>query len=164
MIFLSVLSLLSWVSVGLKSSTEVIGLILALVQLGLGIGIIMKKEIARLGYIIASSILLIFSLFGTFNYIHQQNQVDKVNNPQLTSLQNTIQNYQNDSSLSLSRKATILKSLQKSEAVVISQQISLNEVGKTMIPLRNVVVGYLIAILPIAFLTRSRVKKVFSQD
>ncbi|HET8991568.1 MAG TPA: hypothetical protein VFN31_00850 [Candidatus Saccharimonadales bacterium] len=158
MIVLSTISLATWIIIGLKTDEEIIGSVLSLLELGLATAMLKKAKLTRVPLLIVASLTLIFALFSSVSYIHQHNSVSHISSPELTGIKQAIQTYQNDNSLSDAQRAKDLQSLEHSESVIEQQQVSLNEVGKAIVPLRNIVIAYLVAFIPIVFLTRPKIK------
>ena len=137
------------------SSVGILGLILAGGELCIGLGIIMRREVARAIYVVLAAISLVFSLYGTYNYFTAAHSLAQTEQAALASTQHTIASYQDNPTLTATQKARIIQPLQ--EAAKRDQQL-LDQNKNALLPL---IIAYIIAIAPLVFLTRPSVKAVF---
>jgi len=158
-VVVAALGLITWIRVlklpGASSGSNILGLILDCIELILGIGIMMKREAARSAYMFVAVILLIFSLYGTYNYLTSLHRYNQSQQAYINHTQQTITQYQNNPNISASDKAQIIKSLQDTEK---REQQQVSKTNKTLLPF---IEGYAISLLPLVFLSRPSVKEIF---
>jgi hypothetical protein len=139
-----------------KTAEDILGLTLNAVELLLGIGIIMRREIARSMYVSVATILLLLSLFGTYSYLKASHTINVDQKEVVSQIQKDITMYQNDSSIPTSERSQLVSELQNNKNAELE---SLTK-GNTRL-LWPLIEGYLITIAPIVFLTRPAVRKNF---
>ena len=149
------------ISLGFVSSSSVLVTVLDVIYLAIGIGLILRKEIARAAYVFFAIIFLLFALYGTFKIYSQEHS-------QSTSQGNLRAQLQYDISYCLTkppsaeRNATIR---QLENDVNTNRQPTKTCSGSTLGTGNQYVAlipSYLLAIFPFVFLTIPRVKQVFN--
>lgn len=115
---------------------------------------LIKTEAARYACLIGAIGLLIISLLSSYDYVinyHNQNQTQQ---NIISQTQQTISSYQGDKLVSISEQATVVSELKNTESVELKKFSTKN----TLVPLASL---WLLTILPIIFLERANIKKVF---
>lgn len=121
-----------------------------------GIGIALRKEMARVVYVVLAVIGLIFSVIGTFNYLAYTQKISSQQASATAQAQQTIVQTENNKSLSASERQRIVQNVQNNLALE-KKTDQASEVG-----LLNLIPDYLIALVPLIFLTRQSVKDQFN--
>lgn len=159
MVILSATSLISWIRIsklpGASNGSNIVAVLLDALELLLGIGILLRRETARMLYVIVAVILLLVSFLGTYNYFHAINRVNGAQKVNITLIQQEIKKTQNDHSLAADSKAQTIQQLQ---GEVNAEQHSVDSTKRLLLPL---IEGYVITVLPLVFFTRPKVKEVF---
>ena len=155
MTVLGVISLITWIMSGVKTTEETVGFVLAVGEIILGVGIILRLSLARTIFIILAALMLVFSVYATFGYLSERGKYNNTNSSQIIGLQAAISKYQNDNSISAAQRAKYISVLTTSEGVVRQQMY------KIKVPLTTVVFEYVISIVPLVFLTRPKVRQAF---
>jgi hypothetical protein len=145
------------------------------IYLIVGVGLILRKELARIAYVVIGIILLLIGLYGTVKYFRESHSVsgsaaiyaDETTSAQtgVNGDQTTISNYENNTSIPAAQKQQIISGLEsdlKKDQQQLSQDKQLQKQNSGINALVKLIPTYLLAILPLVFLTRSKVKEVFS--
>ena len=145
------------------------------IYLMVGIGLILRRELARISYVVIGVILLLIALYGTINYFRASHGISgpatiyaeetRSDQTAVNGDKASIANYQNSTSLPASEKQQIISSLenelaQDQQQLKQDQQLQKKNTGVNV--LVELIPTYLLAILPLVFLTRPRVIEVFS--
>ncbi len=146
------------------------GLLIAIdvIYILIGIGLILRKELARFVYVVLAILGLLLTIYGTVHIFNshafkvidyvktQETQTINRDQQQITNIQN------NNPSTGLQ-----LTDVQKQQAIQ-NLQLNISRIKKSRDKLSNsrlyfgLIQGYLLAIVPLVFLTRPSVKKLFS--
>ena len=156
----SSLKILSFGFVGNRNFLILIDVIYLLI----GIGLMLRNEIARLVYVIIGVIGLVIAIYGTYHYFSVNHAVQNLNNSAVIQTQNEITQYQDNSSIPASQKQLIITELQQQITQEQSQVQQYNKAYSHVVRNEYISIGeaYLLAIVPLVFLTRSSVKEIFS--
>ena len=123
-------------------------------QLLVGIGILRKKETARLIFVVMAIISLIGSISGTGYYIYAANTIRITTQNKLDSLDNQLKQCQNNATFSPDQQQTCATNIKKEQ-----EDVRHSGSMKGFIPI--LLIGYATAIIPPIFLTRPSVKAQF---
>jgi len=149
------------ISLGFVNGTSFVITLIDIIYLVIGVGLILRREIARAAYIFLAVILLILAIYGTFHtYSIEHNQSTQQGNLEVQ--------LQYDVSYCLTRPASqqrneIVQQLEKDiNNNQQPKQTCLSTLGITNNQYVALIPSYLFAVIPLVFLTRPRVKEVFS--
>lgn len=142
----------------------VISLILTLLLFITGIGIFQRNDIARSFYLVLALLVLGFSVWGTYKYISSVHQSDLANSQASSSYKSSEQTliyaYEHDPSLTPSQRQQDIQNVQKE---YLSQPYSKQQPEKIAgFALWQIITYYSLAIIPVLFLTRKRLKQYFN--
>jgi len=135
------------------------------IYLIIGAGILFRRDTARLAYVFLAIIGLVLSIYGThqvFTVTRYDNTYNKSvianDQQQITNLQNLQNNNELNpgTHLTKTQKQQMIHQLQK---VLAQNKKDQNQTYKLY---TGLIQGYLLAIIPLVFLTRPKVKAVFS--
>lgn len=159
MIIVAAITFITWLKVaripGFNKITNVLGLILAAGEFALGIGILMRREIARSTFIVVALIVFVFSLIGSYNYYRAIHDSSVSRKKEIVTTQQVVINYQNNTFIPASEKTQLIQKATQNE-----QQFLL-ELQKSKASIMPLIEAYVISLLPIIFLTRRSVKEIF---
>ncbi|HUC88395.1 MAG TPA: hypothetical protein VMR95_04620 [Candidatus Binatia bacterium] len=151
-------------SFGIARSTGGILTAIDIVYLIIGAGIIFRRELARIVYIVIAVIGLVLSSIGLYSYFHSVSNASSLQQQSrqliIASTNKEIANYQSNTSIPANQKAQIIQEIKNTEnGELKTPDYPTVIVEKTIGPL---IEGYAIAIIPLIFLTRPTVKEEFS--
>jgi len=156
-------SLLAWINSttvpGVNAGARIIALLISGGSLLLGIGIIMRREIARVIYVFLAGVALLFSVFSIYGYLSAVHSEHRISQATVTSIDKVIQQTEANSGLSALQKAAIVQQLQRNESAAKADFLGATATRAFTSALVGDVV---VTVLPLIFLTRPRVKAVFS--
>jgi disulfide bond formation protein DsbB len=152
---LSLFGTVKILSYGIGGGTGGLVTAIEVVDVLVGVGIIFRKEMARIVYIVLAIIGFILSLYGTTIYFKDLHAVSNSESQAITSTQNEITNYQNNTSIPSAQRQQVVSELQQDLAHEKKEQ-------KPVFGLLNLIPDYFIALVPLIFLTRPSVKEQFS--
>lgn len=147
---------LKLLSFGVVRTSGAVISIIDVVYIIVGLGIILRKEIARVAYIVIAVIGLGLSVYGTVKYFQSLNNVTNAQQQYISSTNAQISGYQNNPAIPSGQKKQITQQLKNDENTQI--KLISKEKKDSIAPL---IEGYAIAIVPLIFLTRPSVKKEF---
>jgi hypothetical protein len=165
----ALVSLVGWakvISFGYISGTSAFVTVTDVLYLLLGVGIVLRKELARIVYVFFAVIGLLLTVYGTystFNF-HGVTNYDKTRDSQnisqdqqqITSIQNN--DFAPGLHLTNAQKQQQIQRLQQDIANAKKDQAKISGARSYA----DLIPGYLLAIIPLVFLTRPSVKEVFS--
>lgn len=167
--------IISYGNINALGKTGVLIYTIDAIYLIVGVGLILRKEFARITYVVIGVILLLIGLYGTINYFRESHSIsgvaayytEEVASAQtgVNGDQTTISSYQNNTSIPASQKQQIISELEgnlKQDQQQLKQLKQLQKQNSGISSLVKLIPTYLLAILPLVFLTRPRVKEVFS--
>jgi len=129
---------------------------ISIVELIIGVGIVLRRELARVAYIVVAIIFLCLSADGTYRYFQAIQTNNNSQQKYIASTKQEISQYQNDTSIPASQKTQLIQQVQNTE----NSELQLLSKEKTS--LFPIIEGYIIAIIPLIFLTLPPVKEEFS--
>jgi len=142
-------------SYGISGGAGSIVTVINVVYLLIGVGIILRKEMARIAFVVLAVIGLLLSVYGTFNYFKAAHAVSNSESQAIVITQREITQYQNNKSIPDSQKQVIVSELKQTLARE-------EKAAHSTVKLYNLIPAYLIALIPLIFLTRPSVKEQFS--
>lgn len=154
-------------SFGYISGAGTFGLLVDLVFLALGVGIVMCREQARVVYVVLAVVTLAFSVIGTVGYFTASSIAGaSANTNTASAITETKRSIAGQQAFIASvqgnpRYATDIRSLQQNIAMENGEVVSWETTGTSHGKYTGLILGYLLAIFPLWFLTRPAVKEVF---
>lgn len=133
----------------------IIGIILSSIVLLLDIGIITKREVARLLFIGVAFLILIFSIYNTFWYADNMRKIENSEKFVIGFSQFINSGLKEIKNPTDEQKATVTKNEQNLEIVKRS-------LSKSKLLLASIIGGYVVSIIPAVFLTVGRAKDEFN--
>ena len=136
---------------------SVLGYLEAVVTLILGVGIMMRYELARMLYVFVSILVLAVSTYSLYRVIKIEHTIHTSTVAELANANQRLVGYQNSNTYTPSQKQTFINITQNEIASIQKYEGQYNKQFLLLIP------GYLIAILPLIILTRPQIKAVFDK-
>ncbi|HUD05731.1 MAG TPA: hypothetical protein VMR18_02335 [Candidatus Saccharimonadales bacterium] len=155
---------LKLLSFGIARSTGGILTVIDIVYLVVGAGIVFRREIARIVYVVLAVVGLVLSSVGLYSYIHAtsgSNSLEQQSKQSIIASTNKeIANYESSTTIPTNQKTQIIQEIKNTENNELnSPEYPTVTVKKTIVP---IIEGYAIAIIPLIFLTRPSVKEEFN--
>jgi hypothetical protein len=157
------------ISLGFVSNTSIAVTIIDILYLIIGIGLILRRELARAAYVVIGCLFLLIALYGTFHVYMQQHKTDATADNVLNVQLNQDEAYCADLEAQASPSQK-LKYNEIAQTLYYDEQHNIQP-SKTCSPTTlgissnqyvSLIPSYLLAILPLVFLTRPSVKEIFS--
>ena len=144
-IILAVLNLLAWIISGIKGDYESFSFIMTIILMAMAGAKLFELKVIKRYFMIAASLMLILSLFGTYDHFREVHKYNTSQNSNIIGLKTAINHYQNDYHISSTQRAKYIAVLKRSEAIQRSQLYTIQ------LPLTNVLASYALALTPLVF-------------
>jgi hypothetical protein len=155
----SIVGAITWISyftlVKSPSPYSVLAFLICIASFFLGLGIILKNESARVIYLFLCILTLVLTVISTITYVTVDARLNNLADKEKNSVQDQINSINNNSYLSPQEKTEEVKSLQTASKATLSST-SLYERE-----LMELIINYVLCIIPLIVLTRPSVKEKF---